>query len=165
MNARNVLIASAAIVGGLIILGFVSTILNAIVPLTIVAVVAFLLGRMSTRTNLLQAGMNLANRARNEMVTQSAPKAAAKPAESAPVQQAAPEAEQKPLPKTGKLPQTQRLDAAKLNITDFDIKSSDQVMADSKKLEEDLAKRNADYDPAAALEERKKRLLGDKQDE
>jgi hypothetical protein len=163
MNARNVLILSAAVVGGLIILGFLTNILNAIVPLTVVAVVAFMLGRMSTHTNLLQAGMNLASRA----TTKAEPtlKAAAKPVEAAPVQQAAPEASKKELPKTGKLPQTQRLDAAKLNITDFEVKSSDQVMADAKKLEDDLAKKNAEYDPAAALEERKKRLLGDKPDQ
>lgn len=160
MNARNVLIASAAIVGGLIILGFVSTILNAIVPLTIVAVVAFMLGRMSVKTNLLQAGMNLASRATAKR------EPASKPVEAAPVQQAALEESNKALPKTGKLAQTERLDAAKLNIKDFEeIKSSEQVIADAKKLEDDLAKRNADYDPAAALEERKKRLLGDKPDQ
>jgi hypothetical protein len=163
MNARNVLILSAAVVVGLIILGFLSTILNAIVPLTIVAVVAFVLGRISTRTNLLQAGMNLANRAaaKSEPAVQSA----AKPVEAAPVQKAAAEAPTKILPKTGKLPQTQRLDAAKLNIEDFEVKNTDEVLADAKKLEDDLAKRNANYDPAAALEERKKRLLGDKKDE
>jgi hypothetical protein len=163
MNARNVLILSAAIVGGLIILGFLSTILSAIVPLMIVAVVAFILGRMSTHMNLLQVGMNLASRATAKTETPAKP--AAKPAEAAPVQKAATETPTTTLPKTGKLPQTQRLDAAKLNITDFEVKSSDQVMAESKKLEDDLAKRNADYDPAAALEERKRRLLGDKKDE
>jgi hypothetical protein len=162
MNARNVLIASAAIVGGLIILGFVSTILNAIVPLAIVAVVAFVLGRMSTRMNLLQAGMNLANRATTK--SEPAAQAAVKPVETA--QQAAPEAPTKTLPKTGKLAQTERLDAAKLNIRDFEeVKNSEQALADAKKLEDELAKRNADYDPAAALEERKKRLLGDKPDQ
>ncbi len=163
MNARNVLILSAAVVGGLIILGFLSTILNAIVPLTIVAVVAFMLGRMSTHTNLLQAGMNLANRAAKSASTVQA---AVKPVEAAPLQQTAPEAPQKELPKTGKLAQTQRLDAAKLNIKDFEeIKSSEQVLAETKKLEDELTKKNAEYDPAAALEERKRRLLGDKPDQ
>jgi hypothetical protein len=161
MNARNVIVLAGVAVAALIILGLVSTILNAIVPLTIVAVVAFILGRMSTRMNLFQAGMNLASRATKRA---EAPQAAANPA----TQQEAPVTEKsKPLPQTRTLPQTDKLDETKITLSDedFKVKSSEDILAESKRLEDEVAKRSATYDPAAALEERKRRLLGDQKDE
>ena len=53
----------------------------------------------------------------------------------------------------------------KAEITDFHIKTEDEILADAKRLEDEVAKRNATYDPAAALEERRRRLLGDKADQ
>lgn len=164
MNLRNVLILAAVVVAALIILGFVSTILNSIIPLTIVAVVAFLLGRMSTRTNLLQAGADLAKRAAQQFEQSTQ---AAKSAEAAPAADDKTAAKTAKLPQTSKLAQTDKLEDARVNVSDkdFDVKTSDQVLADAKRLEEDVTKRAAGYDPTAALEERKRRLLGDQKED
>jgi hypothetical protein len=62
INARNVVIIVAAVVIGLVVLGFIGTILSNIVPLAIVAAIAFILGRMSNRVDYLQLGRDAAKR-------------------------------------------------------------------------------------------------------
>jgi hypothetical protein len=43
------------------------------------------------------------------------------------------------------------------------IKTEEQLRAESKRIEEEVSKRTAGYDPKAAIEERKKRLLGNQE--
>ena len=50
-------------------------------------------------------------------------------------------------------------------ITDFEIKSEAEILAEARRREAEIARQSTEYDPAAALEERRRRLLGDQADE
>lgn len=170
LSLRNVLIVLGALIAGLIILGVISTVLTQIVPLAIVAIVAFVLGRLSVNVNLLDVVRNALSSAATAATT-PAEKPAARPA----VTKAAPP-QKDPLPKTDQLPQTDRLDKAKSNmidsesepkpLEDFVIKSEAEILAEARQREAELSqKKNAAADDvAAALEERRRRLLGDQSD-
>lgn len=172
LSLRNVLIVLGALVVGLIILGVVSTVLTQIVPLAIVAVIAFVLGRMSVNVNLVDVLRNAITTAATQVMT--AEKPAAKPAAKPQVAQAAPQ--KSALPKTSQLPQTDRLDAAKTNmidhesearpVEDFVIKSEAEILAEAKQREAELSQKNTAADAVnAALEERRRRLLGNQNGE
>jgi hypothetical protein len=164
LSLRNVLIVIGSVVAALIVLGVISTVLTQIVPLLIVAVAAFILGRLSVNVNLLDATRSALSRG-----VSAASQAAAKPAARPAVQtQAEPTASADADPgKTVRLPQTDRLDEARLNVADREpvLKSEEEVLAEARRREEEIAKRSAGYDPSAALEERRRRLLGGKGDD
>ncbi|MGQ9889305.1 MAG: hypothetical protein ACUVSX_12555 [Aggregatilineales bacterium] len=166
MDFKSIAMLTAAVVVALIVLGFVSTVLNAIVPLAMVAVVAFILGRVSTQVNLLEVAGRLLRRA-------SA--AAAKPAAS---RAEKPATGQQPAARSSGTarraeatqhrlsePQAQPSAAAK---DDFTLRSEAQILAEMKRREAELAEQKAAPsadEVAAALEERRRRLLGDQADQ
>lgn len=164
MEFKNVVVLAAVVIVALIVLGFLSTILNAIVPLTVVAVVAFILGRVSTQMNLVEAAGRLLRRG-SAAVGQSA---AAKPAASEPAQAVAEDAQVEREAEAIK----QRLGAPEAETAppqdDFVIRSEAEIMSDMKRREAEIAQKKAAPsadDVAAALEERRRRLLGDQADQ
>lgn len=165
MEFKNVVMLAAVVVVVLIVLGFVSTVLNAIVPLAVVAVVAFILGRVSTQVNLLEAAGRLLRRG-------SA--AAAKPAASqakkpTPGQQPAAQSDEvareaEAIKRRLSEPETASPAAAK---DDFELRSEAEILAEMKRREAEIAEKKAAPsadEVAAALEERRRRLLGDQAD-
>lgn len=164
MEFKNIVVLAAVVVVALIVLGFVSTILNAIVPLGIVAVVAFILGRMSTRVNLIEAVGRLLRRSTDRKGADnskaaSAAAPAAQPAEQPSEVQREAEAIKRRLsePEPEVAPQKE----------DFTIRSEAEILADMKRREAEIAQKAAAPSAdelAAALEERRRRLLGDQAD-
>jgi hypothetical protein len=164
MEFKNIVVLAAVVVVALIVLGFVSTILNAIVPLGIVAVVAFILGRMSTRVNLIEAVGRLLRRSTDRKGADnskavSAATPAAQPAEQPSEVQREAEAIKRRLgePEPEAAPQKE----------DFTVRSEAEILADMKRREAEIAQKGAAPSAdelAAALEERRRRLLGDQAD-
>ncbi len=157
-NITSYVLIGVVVVGIILLLGFVNTILSAIVPMAIVAVIAFILGRMSVNVNVLGLALSRirarpdaqAAAAKAEKTEQVAQHAASLTQSRAAERLAEPPAEGKPA-----TPEEVVLDSF--------IKTEDQLRAESKRIEEEVARKTAGYDPRAAIEERKKRLLG-KQD-
>ncbi len=148
---RNILIVVTVVVVALIALGFISTLLTNIVPILIAAVVGFLLGRASVNTNLFDL-------ARSMRVQKPAPttvtveKTAAKPAVKVVETPAQPE--QTP---------AERLADGADELKEMTVKSGEEIEAEARLREQEIAKRASSPDAVqAALEERRKRLLGDK---
>lgn len=142
----------AALVGvvALVIIGVivVGSVVTSIVPVLLTAVIAFILGRLSVNFNLL------------EWLRQRRANKASKPAEKperAVKQAASPVVEKSPR----KAVDVPAQPAAEEEEIDFKVKTVDDVLAESRRLEEEVSKRNTGYDPAAALEERRRRLFGD----
>lgn len=156
INVGSVVVVAAVVVVALIILGFISTLLTNIVPLAIVAVVAFILGRMSNNVNYLQVAGNLLKRAVSERPAAQT----AKPQTT--VQVSAPPA-QTAVPETQAASTVERQQTAEANLSDFEIKTEDEILAEARLREQEILKKNTAYDPTAALEERKRRLLNDQQ--
>lgn len=132
-------------------LSLVSAFITSVVPILITAVVAFILGRMSVRTNLL----DLVRQGR-QAASKSTPKPATKPA----AKPASAEVVPAEKPKVVEVPVQPESDDV-----DFKVKTVEDVLKESRRLEEEISKRNTDYDPTAALEERRRRLLGDQSGE
>jgi biopolymer transport protein ExbB/TolQ len=169
---RNVVIAVVAVVALLIVLGIVGSLLSSIVPLAIVAAIAFFLGRKSVNTNLLEAASDLVSRARQPagQIVGAARSVAVKPDAEKPAEtekSAADPAMQKTVQRNTKKTDA-RLTSANKTLEDthsgtsnLSVKTADQLQEESRRLEEEVARRTANYDPTAAIEERKRRLLGD----
>jgi hypothetical protein len=159
LNVRTILIAVAAVIGLLLVLGMLSSVVSALLPLGIALLIGFVVGRSS-------AGMSL-----NEMVAkipipqrqQTVPADEAQAQTEAPRQKTAPVAPRREQPEAA-APDPQADQAAE-RLTDFVIKDAETLSAEARALEERIAARNRDYDPAAALEERRRRLLGDQSNE
>lgn len=159
LNVRNILILIAAVIGVLLVLGLLSSVVNALLPISIAAVIGFALGRASGGMSLREMLAKIPKPARSQAAadTPSAaeaetivrPPARAEKRPAAPVSEPTPEAEE----------------AATERLTDFVIKDAETLSAEARQLEERVAARNRDYDPAAALEERRRRLLGDQSNE
>jgi hypothetical protein len=157
---RNGAILVGVVALALAAMWLVSSIVSAIVPIAITAVIAFTLGRMSVNVNLLEVvGSGI------ERLSKRAPaeeRAAAKVEKTEQVAMQAASMSQaraveklaadKPAPE----PDTSRLADEPLETPE--IKTEEQLRAESKRIEEEIAKRTAGYDPKAAIEERKKRL-------
>ena len=159
INAGSVIIVAAVIVVALIILGFVSTLLTNIVPLTIVAIVAYILGRNSHNVDYLQVVGNFLKRvmaSRPQAASASSPvvttTATVKPAE-------------KPAVEATSVSTPERQKQAETNLADFEVKTEEEILAEARLREEEILKGKPAYDPSAALEERRRRLLGDKTEE
>ncbi len=160
INIRNVLLAIGAIV--LVILGMniLSTLIGSIIPIAITGIVAFILGRVTAGRSMghlfrtAQTAGSTVMAAASRMAEQKTPVTvegkvntpAAKPVEKAAPAPAATE--------TPKLKNIELLD------TDFEIKTPEQIAAESQRLEAEASQKAAALDPKALIEERKKRLLG-----
>jgi hypothetical protein len=160
-NLRNALLIGGGVVAVIVVLGFINTILSSIVPLAIVAVIAFILGRLSTRMNLLQAAGGVISGAlrmgRAISETTSTP-AAQTETKKQPVQKVEPAAPPERLAEEIADDAPESDDSA--DSLDFAIKTQDELQAEARRLEEKVAARSSDYDARAAIEERKRRLLG-----
>jgi hypothetical protein len=164
MEFKNIVMLAAVVIVALIVLGFLSTILNAIVPLAVVAAVAFILGRMSNQVNLIEAAGKLLQRG----VTADKSVTAAKPAASQPaqadIQDAQAEREAEAIRERLSEPEAEPAPPSDA----FEIRSEAEIMADMKRREAEIAQKKAAPtadDVAAALEERRRRLLGDQADQ
>jgi len=166
---RNGLLVVGAVAIPIVALVVIGTILNVLAPLAITAAIAFVLGRLSVNFNLIefvkkqreqqQAAAEAKTVEKAAAVLQKtesvsakpAPKAAEKTVEKAPAASAPAPAE----PKT----RNDLLDPT------FEIKTPEQIEAEAKQREQELLQKAATPSPdsvAAALEERRKRLLGGK---
>ncbi len=143
LNLRSVLTLTAIVIGALLVLGVVSTILTNIVPLAIALIVGLILGRLSASVNLLDA---LRRRAAQPAAR---PAAAARPAPPPAQAEAAPPA---------RLAEAEA--PAAPEQVDLQIKTEAQVLEEARRLEEEATQRASAQDVQAALEARRKRLLG-----
>ncbi|MBA3870922.1 MAG: hypothetical protein H0X30_17405 [Anaerolineae bacterium] len=158
INIRNVLLAIGAIV--LVILGMniLSTLIGSIIPIIITGVVAFGIGRATAGRSMgqlfrtAQSAGGTVMAAASRMAEQKAPvtvQGKVNPPAAKPVEKPAPAADVTPDLKNPEL-----LD------TSFEIKTSEQIAAESARLEVEASQKAAAMDPKALIEERKKRLLG-----
>lgn len=161
VSLRNVLILLAAVIVALLALGFVSTLLNQIIPITIALVVGVVLGRLSAKTNVITL-IRDALRRQPQQTDATVPQttSAEQPAQASDdqIRREADSIKQRLMDdEPDRKPDTEP--------TDFDIKTEEEILAEARRLEADVAKRSSDYDPAAALAERRRRLLGDQADQ
>ena len=154
-NITRYVLIGVVVVGIILLLGFVNTIVSAIVPMAIVAVIAFILGRMSVHVNLL--GLVL-SRIRARPDAQAAAAQAEKTEHVA--QRAASLTQTRAAERLAEQPAESKPETPEEAVLDSFIKTEDQLRAESKRIEEEVARKTAGYDPRAAIEERKKRLRG-----
>lgn len=165
ISLRNVLILLGAVIAVLLALGFISTALNQVIPITLALVVGVVVGRMSVNVNLVEVVKDALRRrpaqaAAKPEAAQATPQQQAQ-TESAPDEQARAEVEAI----KRRIADVESEPAPQAEATDFTIKTEAEIQAEARRLEDEVAKRNAAYDPAAALAERRKRLLGNQADE
>jgi hypothetical protein len=165
---RNILIVVAVIA----IAYFAITFISNIVPILVTAVAAFVLGRLSVHFDLLGFIRNARSAAQTVQAAATTTAAAAPviakaaekptPAKAAPAK-AAPAAVEKAAERLADEPQK---DESILLDPNFEIKTPEQIEAEARQREqaakEKAATANADA-VQAALEERRKRLLGGKE--
>jgi hypothetical protein len=158
---KNLNAGSVIIVVALIILGFLSTLLTNIVPLTIVAIIAFILGRTSHTVNYMQIASNLLQRSTKQIQAATAAKTTTTTPKKTTV---TPPTESVQTVETTAAPahsQTRQKQAEEnLADSDMEIKTEAEVLAEARLREEEIRKNSTVYDPTAALEERRRRLLG-----
>jgi hypothetical protein len=153
LNLRNVVLLLGAVIVALLVLGFISTILGQIVPLAIALVIGVVLGRMSHQVDVRAALMNSVRRQAVAQIRQQAAQPKTSQSTEKPAAAAVPE----------RLVDKPPADDAP--ITDFEIKTDAELQAEARRLEEEVARKSAEYDPMTALEERRRRLLGDQADD
>jgi hypothetical protein len=162
ISLRNVLILLGAVIVVLLALGFISTVLNQVVPITLALIVGVVLGRMSVNVNLVSVVKDALHRqpAAKPQATQTAVQSQSQE-QTLPDEQARAEVEaiKRRIADVDSEPKQEA------EVTDFKIKTEEEIQAEARRLEDEVAKRNASYDPAAALAERRKRLLGDQADQ
>ena len=163
---RNVLILVGVVIVALVGLGILSTLLTQIVPIGIALLVGFVVGRLSTNAGVMQRvtgrGRESTEAAEEQASEKPTRRRRGKPAAEAPAPEQDVDAKAEAIKERladveEKTPQT--------DVTDFEIKTEQEVLAEARRLEDEIKKRAAEYDPSAALEERRRRLLGDKADE
>lgn len=137
-----------AIVVVILGMNILSTLIGSIIPIAITAVIAFILGRLSASRNLL----DLARSASASVSTVTEKVAEMSKPAAQPVSQ--------PVPKEEKPATTPPLKNPQLLDPDFEIKTPEEIEAEARRLEAEVSKKATAYDPKAAIEERKKRLLG-----
>lgn len=156
---RNGAIALGVVAGLLAIMWLVSTIVSAIVPITMTAVIAFILGRMSTQVNLF----SLVERGLNRLQSSAQQRSTAKTEKTEEVAHyAASLAQNRAAEKLAPPPDSKTADIDRL-LADEPVqmpavKSEQEILAEAKRKEEEIAQQASAYDPKAAIEERKKRL-------
>lgn len=162
INIRNILLVIGAIV--LVVLGMniLSTLVGAIIPIFITGVVAFILGRVTAGRSMgalfrtAQTAGSTVMAAASRMVEEKPPvvvqgKVNAPAAAAPPVEQAAPPPAVKAEPEVKN---------RELLDEDFEVKTPEQIAAESKRLEAEASQKASTMDAKALIEERKKRLLG-----
>lgn len=160
MNPRNILIVIGVVVALLIGLVVIGNVLNALIPLVVTAVIAFILGRLSVNFKLLDFIRSA--RAQSAKPAEQKP-AAMKTAETLlekPVAQAKPSV----APPKAEAPTAEpQVKNRELLDPDFEVKTPEQIEAEARQREQEITKGAASGgDVNAALEERRKRLLGGK---
>jgi len=163
ISLRNVLLLLAAVIIGLLVLGFVSTLLNQIVPIVIALVVGIVLGRLSVNVNVVELVKDTVRRRPAQAEAKAEP---AQTADSAhqPAQASDEQVRAEADAIKKRLGDVEAEPAQGAEITDFKIKTEEELQAEARRLEAEVAKRSAQYDPSAALEERRRRLLGGQHD-
>ncbi len=160
MNIRNGLLLIVAVVIAIVVLGFFSTLLSAIVPIGITAIIAFILGRLSVNVNLLDM-IRSARAAKPAEAAKAVETSAKETTKSAPVQKQV----DKPAQAAERLADEPKDDNILLD-PNFEIKTPEQIEAEARQREQEAMQKassgNADA-VQAALEERRKRLLGGKE--
>jgi hypothetical protein len=159
ISLRNILILVAAIIGALLLLGVVGTLVNQIAPITVALIVGVVLGRMSASVDLLASLKSAIRREKQE--TKSEP-VAATPQQSDTAEdeiQAGVEAIKR------RIADEPEAAPEQAEPSDFEIKTEEQILAEARQREAEIARQTNAYDPAAALEERRRRLLGDQADD
>lgn len=170
---RNILILVAVVVIGIMAVQFLSN----IVPIIITAIAAFILGRLSVHYDLvgmIRARMAAApaQAAAATPAVEAAPKAVAKPAPSpakTTVGEAVKPAPAQATPKAAEAAKRLADEPQNSVLLDesFEIKTPEQIEAEARRREQELAQKTAAPNPdavQAALEERRKRLLGGQQE-
>lgn len=158
INIRNILLVIVAIVAVIFGMNVLSTLVGSIIPIAITGVAGFLLGRFTANRSMGQLFRTAQNASTSVMAAASkiveerpATTVVGKASSPAP----APVAE-KPAAASPELKNPELLDP------NFEVKTPEQIEAEARRLEAEVSQKAAAYDPKAALEERKKRLLGDK---
>ena len=159
INIRNVLLAIVAIV--LVVLGMniLSTLIGAIIPIAITGIVAFILGRITAGRSMGQL-FRTAQSAGSTVMSAASRMVEEKPPVTVQGKTTAPVA--KPVEKAAPAPvvtETPNLKNPELLDPNFEIKTPEQVAAESSRLEAEASQKAAALDPKALIEERKKRLL------
>jgi hypothetical protein len=162
---RNGVILIAAVVIAIVVLGFLTTLLSAIVPIAITAIIAFILGRLSVHFNLLDfirstRAPKSAEAAAPLKAVEAAPKAGVVTERPAPAKTV-----DKPAQAAERLADEPKKDSILLD-PDFEVKTPEQIEAEARKREQEaMQKATSTSEDAiqAALEERRKRLLGGKE--
>lgn len=157
MSLRNVLLLLGAVIVALLALGLVSTILSQIIPVTIALVAGVVLGRMSVNVDVSTALMNIIRR-RNQPATEKKP-------ETKDPQPATDEMRGEVEAIKERIADKESQPEEKAEIADFDLRSEGEVLAEARRREAEIAQQSSEYDPAAALAERRRRLLGDQADD
>ncbi len=158
MTLRNSLTILGGVIVVLLVLGLISTFVSSLLPVSIALVAGFVLGRASVHVAF---GALLMNLIRRRGQTQAAPAQT----------QAAPAADNAadPVQAEAEAIKARLADAESeapaQPISDFEIKTEDEVLAEARRREAELSQKANAYDPSAALEERRRRLLGDQADE
>lgn len=165
MSLRNILIVIGAVAIPVVALIVIGTLLNVLAPLAITAVVAFVLGRLSVNFDLIKY-IRSARAARQEQATQATINKAAATLDAAPPVQVSVKPAQKPATQAVPPPAPEaKITKNDLLDPNFEIKTPEQIEAEAKQREAEIMKgaTSAPADSvAAALEERRKRLLGGK---
>ncbi|MBN8618712.1 MAG: hypothetical protein J0L63_07390 [Anaerolineae bacterium] len=168
INVRNILLIIAAVIAVILGMNLLSTLVGAIIPIIITGIVGFALGR-STANRSLGDLVRTAQTAGSSVVTAASKMIEEKPATvtgsattaSAPAVQK-PAAEKPAAAEPAPAAETPPLKNIELLDPDFEVKTPEQIQEEARRLESELTQKAAAYDPKAALEERKKRLLGNK---
>jgi len=167
MTFRNALTILGGVIVVLLVLGLISTFLSQLLPVSIALVAGFALGRVSVRVDIVALLRGLLER--RQIATAAPAQDTAKPAETQAKVEAEVEVETDPLKAEAEAIKARLSDAEaeapEAPISDFDVKTEDEVLAQARRLEDEASKKAAEYDPSAALEERRRRLLGDQADE
>ncbi|MBZ0293775.1 MAG: hypothetical protein K8L99_14505 [Anaerolineae bacterium] len=156
MNAtstRGMLMVFGIVIVALIVLAVVGNLLSQILPLTIALVIGIALGRLSASVNLVDAIRRIFRR------TSAAARRPAKTVEQQPTVTAT------KVEKSARRIADEPAAEEKPEITDFVVKSDEEVLAEARQRESELKNQQADADAVrAALEERRRRLLGEDSD-
>lgn len=163
---RNALLVIGAVAIPIVALVVIGTILNVLAPLAITAAIAFVLGRLSVNFNLIEFVKKQREQQKAAAEAKVVDQAAAVLQKTETVSaKPAPKAAEKSAPAAAPAPAEQPQTRNDLLDPTFEIKTPEQIEAEAKRREQELMQKTTTPNPdsvAAALEERRKRLLGGK---
>lgn len=178
LRGRNILIVLLAAVAVVVGMNVLTTLVGSIIPLALTAVVAFVLGRLSASGSLLAFRRSVAemreraasvlehsqalleNKPQREMAEGRDSKAEGRGSrvEGKATVKEAPAAGSG----AGAAEETAPVKNTELLDPNFVVKTPEQIEAEVRLREQELVQKRTEYDPQAALEERRRRLLGNK---